>query len=134
MAPKFYAPSNWDCLTISRHPGTLTRSDMVENLMRMLLMQQENLSAEQAISRLTEMPDNRLADLRKRATEFLDSPDMQKYLEMKPQASPGTPLLPITEVLGMENPEEANQWLMQELDNWTVNALEQWEFPQAEWD
>ena len=56
MVSTFYAPQRcplW--LTVTDHKGTLNNNDLVWNLMRLILMEEEDLDAEEALQALDEM-------------------------------------------------------------------------------
>ena len=122
MDTKLYAPKNWGCLTITDHPGKLRRTDLVWNLMRMILMSDNDLSAEEAIDLLDEMEEQEFNALRERAEAELQEPLMQSYLERQ-RISPGTALHPITL-------EEVTELLNQ----WPLRAFQAQELPETEWE
>ena len=121
MDTKLYAPKNWGCLTITDHPGNLRRTDIVWHLMRMILMSDNDLSAEEAIDLLDEMEEQEFSALRNRAEAELQEPQMQAYLERK-QISPGMHLHPTT----LEEVTEV-------LNEWPMEAFLRLELPEVEW-
>lgn len=123
MDTKLYAPKNRGCLTVTDHPGKLLRRDIVWNLMRMILMSENDLSAEEAIDSLDEMEAEEFSALQRRAEAELDEPLMQAYLERQ-QVSPGMPLHPITEQ------EEVKEMLNQ----WPMEQFRLQELPEPEWE
>ena len=131
MDTKLYAPRNWDCLTITDHPGQLRRTDLVWNIMRMILMSDEELNAQEAIGLLDEMEMEEFNALKSRAEAELQEPQMQSYLERK-QIQVGEKLHPMN--------EEMMQYLLGtpattgELDNLNWKAFLLWELPEPEWE
>jgi hypothetical protein len=83
METKFYAPQQGlHCLTLATHPGTLTEQDVVNNLVRMSLMDDE-LSAEEAMEEARQLPtDKRKALVDDMWWEY-NSPEFQDYLIRK---------------------------------------------------
>jgi hypothetical protein len=83
METKFYAPQQGlHCLTLATHPGTLTEQDVVNNLVRMSLMDDE-LSAEEAMEEARQLPtDKRKALVDDMWWEY-NSPEFQDYLTVK---------------------------------------------------
>ena len=138
MDTKLYAPRNWDFLTITDHPGQLRRTDLVWNIMRMILMSDEELNAQEAIGLLDEMEMEEFNALKSRAEAELIDWDMQKYLDRKGDPT-GQELFPIEEVLTEEgetpmSEKKAKEYLMSELDNLNWKAFLLWELPEPEWE
>lgn len=106
--------------------------------MRMILMSDNDLSAEEAIDLLDEMEEQEFSALRNRAEAELQDWDMQKYLDRKGDPT-GEKLFPIAEVLTADgetpmSEKEAKEYLMTELDGMTWEAFLRLELPDAEWE
>jgi hypothetical protein len=144
METKFYAPPQaLHCLTITTHPGTLTEANVVDNLVRMSLMDDE-LSAEEAMEEARQLPtDKRKALVDDMWWEY-NSPEFQDYLIRK-QILPSKinednlKLVPITEAMRDEDEnqiteEEALSRMWERLDEFNLDEFKMWELPVAEWD
>ena len=128
MEQKYYAPATLSCLTLTQHPGTLTRADLSENLMRMLEMDKtekhDRLTAEEAQTLIDQMSREEYKALQSRAETALNSQEMQEYLQRK-QITVGDPLSEI-------NPSEVNE--QEIMDEFSLAEFEQTEMPMAYWD
>lgn len=145
MATKYYAPKEQlSVLTVSTSPGKLTYSTILNNLMRMILMdeteERERLSAEEAIAELASMEPQEYKELRQMAVQAYQDWDLQKYLEEQ-QIHEGMELTPATEILQEYDnlptstednnlpvsEEDAEEWIMSILDEYSLSELEnQW--------
>lgn len=139
---KYYAPDNgpiW--LTLTDHEGTLDDYDIMLNIVRMLIMSNEDLDAEEAILRLNDMPMNEYSELKDTAWKLLYEPEMQEYLHRKKIATSGsdaTRLYPIRQRYTSpdEQPSDKEMWsyLIDELNEMNWNGFVLWEQPFTEWD
>ena len=100
MATKYYAPPGqcW-ALTIATHPGTLTENDVVDNLMRMAVMQDEVsedwMDSQDAIEELSKMTPEEYNNLRAWCRDRMSEEDFQLFLDSSPLPL-NQPLEPIT--------------------------------------
>ena len=105
MEQKFYVANKGNSyLSLTDHPGTLTESDILNNLERMMQADLEE-----------ELP---WKELRSRASRFYEE-NIERILEM---VKLGEKLVEIPE-------EEAEEY-----QSLTFSEWEQWEFPRNEWD
>ena len=105
MEQKFYVASKGNSyLSLTNHPGTLTESDILNNLERMIQADLEE-----------ELP---WKELRSRARWFYEE-NIERILEM---VKPGEELVEIPK-------EEA-----EEDQSLTFSEWKEWEFPRSEWD
>lgn len=105
MEQKFYVASKGNSyLSLTNHPGTLTESDILNNLERMIQADEEE-----------ELP---WKELRSRARWFYEE-NIERILEM---VEPGEELVEIPE-------EEAEEYQSLTFSEWI-----EWEFPRTEWD
>lgn len=105
MEQKFYVASKGSSyLSLTNHPGTLTESDILNNLERMIQADLEE-----------ELP---WRELRSRARSFYEE-NIERILEV----------VKLGEEL-VEIPEEKAE----EYQSLTFSEWEQWEFPRSEWD
>ena len=133
MDTKYYAPKeHLSVLTVSRSPGNLTYSDILDNLMRMILMdeteERERLSAEEAIAEIAEISREEYRALRNKAVHAYQDWDLQKYME-EHEIREGMPLVPVEEIFQEENepkvtPEEVEAWTLETLDEFSWTELE----------
>ena len=125
MEQKYYAPQGLPLfLTLTDHQGKLQRKDLVWNLMRMLLMSKEDLSAQEALEELDRLPRQEFKDLQQQAERWMSDNDLQAYLERK-QVNPGAELVPAT---------ESEEELMEILDEFPMEVFLSQEMPLTEWD
>ena len=134
MAPTF--------LTLTDHKGKLSYHDMVWNLMRMILMSSEELTAEEALKEMGKMPREDFKKLQTDAEAWYADWDFQAYLDRE-GITLGDELIPVEEVLyDMEDEEEevsiteqeTYERLMERLDEFPMEAFMTWEMPYTEWD
>ena len=105
MEQKFYVASKGSSyLSLTNHPGTLTESDILNNLERMIQGDLEE-----------ELP---WKELRSRARWFYEE-NIERILEM---VKPGEELVEIPK-------EEAEEY-----QSLTFSEWKEWEFPRNEWD
>ena len=129
MAQKYYAPAVClSSLTLTQRPGALTRSILIENLMRMLTMDatesRGRLTATEAEAEIAQLGRSPYQRLRSRAVKELDSPEMQSYLERK-RIMVGEPLVVV-------NPEEVNAEEI--LDEYSLTEFAEQELSEVEYD
>lgn len=111
-------------LTLTTHPGKLTYQDLVQNIMRMILMNEENLerlSAEEALQKIDQMPPKEYKSLQEQAEDNLDWREDLKDFLSRNNIQAGMELTPYQETL-----DELEQLSMQEFLEMVV--------PQTEWD
>ena len=123
----YYTTDNPHVLTIAMHDGVLTVSDIIKNIMRMIMMNQADdecsgYSAKDAIEEIQELSWADFSKLKKEAMSYLYDADWQIYLERK-HITDGAELKPITE-------EEA----FDIMDEFSLNGFELWELKDVEWD
>ena len=134
METKYYASQGAPLfLTVADHPGTLMDSDLVENLMRMMVMneteERERLNSEEAEKEIDAMSREHYQALRKTAQWHLyNDPRLQIYLEEN-HVRPGLELHPIAEVLQEEgdpklSETEALEMLRDALDEYSLAEME----------
>ena len=116
MDGSLYAPPGQvSCLTIATHAGKLTQRDVVSNLMRMALMDdQEMPDAQEAQERLAQMNGEQSSNLRDWCRDRLAQEDFQIYLDSHPLPI-GEELEPIT--------DREEMWAI--LDEMSLQDLEQ---------
>lgn len=124
MATKYYAAEPM-FITLSDNKGTLLYNEVVWNIMRMFLMEEEGVDAESALKMLDEMEETDFRNLKEVAEQEYASPEFQEYLE-RVHLYPGTEnapkLHPVEELLMDEDKEsplteaEANKRLMEVLN------------------
>ena len=129
MAQKYYAPAAClSILTLTQRPGALTRSELIENLMRMLTMdateERGRLTAAEAEAEIEEMSRSEYQRLRSRAEAELDSPEMQEYLDRK--------RIMVDDPLVVVNQEEVN--VEEILDEYSLTEFAEQEMPLVEYD
>ena len=124
METKYYAPQQGlHCLTLATHPGTLTEADVVDNLVRMSLMDDE-LSAEEAMEEAKSLPVKKLRVLMDDAQWEYNSPEFQDYLTTKElHPSLNLKLEPVER-------EEA----LAIMDGMDLQTFREAELPTVEWD
>ena len=115
METKYYAPQGQLlCLTLATHSGKLTYSDVLNNLMRMALMDdQEVPDAEEAMQEIKQMSQEQYSNLRAWCQDRMAQEDFQLYLDSHPLPI-GEEMEPITEVEAMW--EELNEFSLQVLE------------------
>lgn len=127
MATKYYAPAA-ACLTLTEHPGNLSVTDMLENLMRMLIMdrteEHEQLTAEEAEGAISKLSRVQFRQLRDRAREELYSQEMQEYLQRKG----------ITEGMQLDEVNADEVDVQDILDEFTMTVFKTMEMSVVEWD
>ena len=124
MEKKYYASKAAPTfLTLTDHQGTLRRSDLVKNLMRMLLMD-KGMEAQTALEELNTMPKVEYRNLLQQAEAWMQDNDLQAYMERK-NINPGMKLEPIA---------ESQQTIMEILDEFPMEVFLSQELPQVEWD
>jgi hypothetical protein len=123
MEPKYYVPENCHWLAVSDTKGSLTETDLTWNLMRMLVMSEEEVGAKEAFKILDEMEREPFEALQRRAEALLYDPEMQEYLERE-NVKVGQRLYPV----------EDEEKLMDYLDEMDWASFQQWEMPEAEYD
>lgn len=134
METKYYAPQGTPLfLTVADHPGSLTDSDLVDNLIRMMVMneteERERLDSEEAEKEIDAMSREHYRALRKTAQWYLyNEPRLQIYLE-EHHVRPGLELHPIAEVLQEEgepklSETEALEMLRDALDEYSLAGME----------
>ena len=128
METKYYAPKNQvDCLTITTHPGKYNEMDVVNNLMRMMVMDETEEGAEAATQIIQEMNPEERQELRDSAETYLGDWDFQRYLNSHPLPK-GQELLPIAEALKDEDltptEEEAMEAMWEIVDEFSLSELE----------
>ena len=140
METKFYAPQQGlHCLTMATHPGTLTEEDIVDNLVRMSLMD-NNLSAEEAMKEVKNLPVNELHKIKEAEWWEYNSPEFQDYLTRRNlQPNQELKLVPITEAMKDEDEEriteeEALNRMWEMLDEFSLEGFQTWELPVSEWE
>ena len=140
METKYYAPQQGlHCLTLAKHPGILTEQDVVDNLVRMSLMDDE-LSAEEAMEEARQLPTDKLKALVDDMWWEYNSPEFQDYLTRKNlRPNQEQKLVPITEAMRYEDEnqiteEEALSRMWERLDEFNLDEFKMWELPVAEWD
>ena len=140
MEMKYYATSPL-FLTTTEHKGRLEYSDVVRNLMRMILMSEEETDAETALKELDQMPKERYDQLRETAEAWMQDSDLQDYLERNhlKTGQNGSQLYPIAELLNDPDEEPMTEEalkasLMESLDEFPMEAFKTWELPYSEWD
>jgi hypothetical protein len=129
MATKYYAPAAaLSPLTLTTQQGSLTRSVMVNNLMRMLTMdrtqEHDRLTAEEAEKAISLLSSAQRRQLQDRATEELNSQEMQEYLNRKGI----TEGMPLEEV----NAEEVD--VPEILNEYSMTEFAEMEMPPVEYD
>jgi hypothetical protein len=124
METKFYAPQQGlHCLTLATHPGTLTEQDVVNNLVRMSLMDDE-LSAEGAMEEARQLPtDKRKALVDDMWWEY-NSPEFQDYLTVK-KLHPS---------LNLKLEEVEKEEALAIMDGMDLQTFKEAELPTVEWD
>ena len=134
MDTKYYAPQGAPLfLTVATHPGKLTYSDLVKNLMRMMVMdeteERERLYADDAMEEIDKMNRDQYRALRESAQWYLENnPAFQVYRE-EHQVRPGLELHPIAEALQDEGDpmlteREAKEMLQEALDEYSLSEME----------
>ena len=104
--------------------------------MRLILMEEENLDAEEALQALDEMEMEAFRKLESRARELRWNDQMQAYLHRKGITTEGEEalkLFPITIILHQRK-KAAQEELMQTLNEMDLTSLLQQEIQDAEWD
>jgi hypothetical protein len=123
MEQKYYAPPQaLHCLSITTHPGTLTEANVVDNLVRMILME-DGLSVEEAIEEAKSLPVKQLRNVVDVAQMEYNSPEFQDYLTQKN-------LLPKNLKLEEIDREEA----LSIMDGMDLQTFKESELATAEWD
>ena len=140
MATKYYATPTL-FLTTTTHKGTLDYLDVVTNIMRMILMSKEDITAREAMERLDQMSQQEYRDLRQQGEAWMQDIDLQDYMERKniTMGQAGDQLYPIAELLNDQDEEpmteeELEGSLMEALDEFPMEAFLTWEMPYVEWD
>ena len=115
METKYYAPQGQLlCLTLATHSGKLTYSDVLNNLMRMALMDdQEVPDAEEAMQEIKQMSQEQYSNLRAWCQDRMAQEDFQKYLNNNP--------LPIGEEM---KPIEDVETMWETLNEFSLQGLE----------
>lgn len=80
MAIQLYSTNRPHCLTMTIHPGNLSNMDIVQNIMRMLLMD-EGMDAKTAQEEFDKLPVDEYRKFRKVAKEWRYDQEMQDYLD-----------------------------------------------------
>jgi hypothetical protein len=124
METKFYAPQQGlHCLTLATHPGTLTEQDVVNNLVRMSLME-EGLTPEEAISEAKQLPVKELRNVVDAAQWEYNSPEFQDYLTVK-KLHPS---------LNLKLEEVEREEALAIMDGMDLQTFKEAELPTVEWD
>ena len=120
-------------LALTNHPGKLVESDIVDNLMRLMVMdeteERERLSAEEAKEEIEKMDKAQYRALRAAAERYLDNePEFQIYRENN-RLYQGLELRPIEEVLRDEEEpslteQEVEERLQEALDEFSLSEME----------
>ena len=144
MEQKYYAPQQGlHCLTMATHPGTLTEEDIIDNLVRMIAMEEteehERTDAKTAAEEIQAMPFQKEHKLWELAVQEYHSPEFQDYLtrkNLRPNSS--QKLVPIVEALKEEDwtPTEAEavKAMWERLDEFSLDEFKMWELPVPEWE
>ena len=124
MEQKYYAPPQaLHCLSITTHPGTLTEADVVSNLVRMSLMDDE-LNAEEAIAEAKQLPAEKRRALTDDAQWEYNSPEFQDYLTIK-KLNPS---------LNLKLEEIDREEALSIMDGMDLQTFKESELATAEWD
>lgn len=123
MAQKFYARKPFHWMAVSDMEGDLSGTDLLWNIMRMMVMSEEDVNSREAFKILDEMPQEQFDELKRNAESWLYDPEMQAYLERK-NVKEGDRMYPV------EDEEE----LMSNLDEMDWESFLSGELPEAEWD
>ena len=135
MEQKYYAvPEAPLFLTLSDKPGTLQYVEVLWNIMRMLLMSEEGLDAEESLKMLNEMPKEAFDSLKARAAAEYSDPQFQEYLERKHLylGTPNAPQLqPVEQILSGEGEtlreKEVIELMWEMLDEMDWSGFQMWE-------
>ena len=135
MAMKYYAAQEAPLvLTLSTTQQTTMYSIIVWNIMRMLLMDEEDVDAESALEMLDEMEMQEFNKLKERAASQFADWDFQAYMERKginPESKEA--LIPVEELLkdpdetDKPTPEQTNNLLMEMLNEYGWSEFQTWE-------
>ena len=125
MVQKYYAAQPI-ALTLSDKKGTLQYTEILWNIMRMLLMGEEQMDAESALEALDKMPKEEFNNLKEAAAEEYADQAFQDYLErihLYPETPNAPQLKPVESLLYAENEkvseQETHNRLMEKLDEMT---------------
>ena len=125
MATKYYAAEPM-FITLSDHKGTLLYREVLWNIMRMLLMEREGITAETALTRMDDLPTEEYAALKAEAATEYAAPEFQQYMErihLYPETVNAPKLQPVETLLKEENEKaltetEAESRLMEVLNEY----------------
>ena len=124
MKQKYYAPPQaLHCLTITTHPGTLTEANVVDNLVRMTLME-DGLNPEEAIKEAKSLPIKELINVVEAAQWEYNSPELQDYLTQKR----------IHPSLNLKLEEIDREEALSIMENLDLQTFKESELATAEWD
>ena len=124
MEQKYYAPPQaLYCLSITTHPGTLTEANVVDNLVRMILME-DGLSPEEAIEEAKSLPVKELRNVVDVAQMEYNSPELQDYLTQKR----------IHPSLNLKLKEIDREEALSIMENLDLQTFKESELATAEWD
>jgi len=123
----YYTTQNPHVLAIATHNGVLTVSDIIKNIMRMIMMSKDSdecsgCSAKDAIEEIQKLSWADFSKLKMDALSYLYDADWQTYFERK-HIIDGAKLRPITE-------DEA----FDIMDEFSLKGFELWELKDTEWD
>ena len=130
-------------LTITTHSGVLTHRDIIENLMRMILMDQETdeydgMDAETAMEELEKMSREEYQKLYRNAEAIYIDIQWTGYFD-RTHLHEGLTLYPLATALQTQNEdpiseEEALDVMWENLNEFSMNGFTLYELPDTEWD
>ena len=146
METKYYAASGVPLvLTLSTEPEMSMYSVMLWNIMRMILMSEgdedwDSMDAESALRALDGMSMEKFKPLKERAESELADWDFQAYLDRKGINLNSLELKPIEELFKdnetgkLPTKEDAEEMLMESLNEYDWQRFCLWEMQTTEWD